>query len=327
MMQRYAQSVRYLFDNADYSSGGRRYQNPHENWQRFSKLLEKLGQPAASLKVVHVAGTNGKGTATALCSSMLRARGLRVGLFSSPHLHSFRERIRIDDRLVSREAVVSAMEQVAPAVEAVGYASPFEKLTALALVVFRDAAVDWAVLETGLGGRWDATNQCAPAVCGLTRIGLDHMNVLGDTIGAIAAEKGGIIKACAPAFTVAQLSEARVVLDAAAAGAGTSLTECHVEDGVVGEVQPSPLPLAARLHAHAHAPRSRLISPRRDLPPLPSARAAAQRVRAPRLARPRSPAAQRRSRRRDGSLARRAWLATAELAGGAEGARRGGRRR
>ena len=86
----YAASVRYIFSNADFSSAGRRYQNPLENWKRFDALLEKLGRPLRRLKVVHIAGTNGKGTTSALCDAMLRASGKRVGLFTSPHLHSFR---------------------------------------------------------------------------------------------------------------------------------------------------------------------------------------------------------------------------------------------
>ena len=167
----YAEAVRYTFANADFTGVAKRYQNPEENWKRFEDLLERLGQPLRPLKCVHIAGTNGKGTTSALCEAMLRASGVSVGLFTSPHLHSFRERIRINGALVSKEAIVEAMRAVRPVVEDIGYASPFEKLTALALVCFRNAGVEWAVLETGLGGRWDCTNHCSPLVCGVTRIG------------------------------------------------------------------------------------------------------------------------------------------------------------
>ena len=167
----YAEAVRYTFANADFNGTAKRYQNPTENWQRFDQLLERLGRPLNSLKCVHIAGTNGKGTTSALCEAMLRASGVTVGLFTSPHLHSFRERIRINGDLVPKKALVEAMRAVRPAVEALGYASPFEKLTALALVCFRNAGVEWVVLETGLGGRWDCTNHCTPLVCGVTRIG------------------------------------------------------------------------------------------------------------------------------------------------------------
>ena len=184
---KYAEAVRYIFSNADFTSAAKRYQLPQENWTRFEALLTQLGDPFKKLKVVHIAGTNGKGTTSALCDAMLRASGARVGLFTSPHLHTFRERIRLNGELVSKGDVVAAMEQVRPAVEAVGYASPFEKLSALALVCFARAELEWAVMETGVGGRWDCTNHCTPLVCGITRVGLDHMNVLGDTVAKIAA--------------------------------------------------------------------------------------------------------------------------------------------
>ena len=224
----YAECIRYLFSNADYSGTAKRYQNPTENWARFDALLQKLGRPAldGAVKIVHIAGTNGKGTTSALCDAMLRAGGARVGLFTSPHLHSFRERIRVDGKLVSREAVVAAVREVRAAVDTLdggGGASPFEKLTAAALVCFKNAGVEWAVLETGLGGRWDCTNHCAPAVCGVTKIGLDHMNVLGSTVEAIAGEKAGIIKAGVAAFAAPQEEAALAVLRAAATKVGTTL--------------------------------------------------------------------------------------------------------
>lgn len=228
----YAGCVRYIFANADFSGAAKRYQNPQENWRRFDALLEALGRPTARLKVVHVAGTNGKGTTSALCEAMLRASGVRVGLFTSPHLHIFRERIRLDGNLVSKEAVVAAMKRVCEAVDTVGYASPFEKLSALAFVCFEEAELEWAVLETGLGGRWDATNHCSPLVCGITRVGLDHINVLGDTVAKIAGEKAGIIKPGVPAFTVPQDPDAAAVLQRAADEAGTTLGLCTSDDSV-----------------------------------------------------------------------------------------------
>lgn len=133
----------------------------------------------------------------------------------------------MDGKLVSKEAVVAAMDKVRPAVEAVGDASPFEKLSALAFVCFARAEVEWAVLETGLGGRWDCTNHCEPVVCGITRIGLDHMNVLGSTVAAIAAEKAGIIKKGVPAFCVLQDPTAAPVLHARASEVGTELQVVH----------------------------------------------------------------------------------------------------
>ena len=232
----YAAAVKYIFSNADFSGSAKRYQKPQENWQRFETLLDHLGQPYRKLKVVHIAGTNGKGTTSALCDAMLRASvppTASVGLFTSPHLHSFRERIRVDGRLVDKTSVVDALNVVQPAVEQLGYASPFEKLTALALVIFTHAGCEWAVMETGLGGRWDCTNHCAPLVCGITRVGLDHMNVLGSTIGAIANEKAGIIKASTPVFAVPQHEDALPVITNAATQQGAPLVvvESPIADG------------------------------------------------------------------------------------------------
>jgi dihydrofolate synthase/folylpolyglutamate synthase len=235
----YAQAVRDIFSNADYTGGSTRYQKPQECWDRFEAMLDHLGRPGAALKLIHIAGTNGKGTTSALCEQMLRECGVRVGLFTSPHLHVFRERIRIDGALVSREAVVSAMASVRAASLAVGGASPFEKLTALALVCFDVSGVEWAVLETGLGGRWDATNHLTPAVCGICKIGFDHMDVLGSTLREIAGEKAGIIKPGIPVFSVSQEEEASAVLRAAAAAAGADLT--------LGEALPAVSPLPAWL--------------------------------------------------------------------------------
>ncbi len=228
----YAEAVRFIFSNADFSGAARRYQKPAENWVRFEMLLQKLGRPLSKLKALHVAGTNGKGTTSALVEAGLRASGERVGLFTSPHLHSWRERIRLDGSLVSKEAVVDAMRQVRPAVEELGYASPFEKLSALAFVCFASAGIKWAVLETGLGGRWDCTNHCTPVVCAITRVGLDHMNVLGNDVATIAGEKAGIIKPGVPVFSVPQEDDALAVITAAASEVGAPLVA--IDDPEVG---------------------------------------------------------------------------------------------
>mmetsp|Transcript_87526 Transcript_87526/g.245843 ORF Transcript_87526/g.245843 Transcript_87526/m.245843 type:complete len:478 (-) Transcript_87526:37-1470(-) len=219
----YAECIRYIFANADFSGSAARYKNLAENWARFDMLMQALDRPLDRLKCVHIAGTNGKGTTSALCEAALRASGSRVGLFTSPHLHSWRERIRIDGELVSKDLVVTAMRRVRPAVEALGHATPFEKLSALAFVCFTAAGVDWAVLETGLGGRWDCTNHCAPRVCGITRVGLDHMNVLGKDVATIAGEKAGILKCGVPAFAVPQDASALPVIASAAEEVGAPL--------------------------------------------------------------------------------------------------------
>ena len=249
----YAEAVRYIFANADFSGSAKRYQDPQENWNRFERLLELLGQPYKKLRVVHIAGTNGKGTTSALCDAMLRASNSgSVGLFTSPHLHSFRERIRINGALTSKAQIVAAIDVVRPAVEELGYASPFEKLTALALISFTQAQCTWAVMETGLGGRWDCTNHCAPLVCGITRIGFDHMNVLGNTIGAIAKEKAGILKPGVPAFTVPQHEDAHAVLKGTAAECPAPL-ELVVADPAAASTLPFWLTPAHQQHNAAMA--------------------------------------------------------------------------
>lgn len=199
---------------------------------------------------------------------MLRASGKRVGLFTSPHLHSFRERIRLDGELVSKEAIVAAMEEIRPAVEAIGYASPFEKLSALAFVCFARADVEWAVLETGLGGRWDCTNHCQPEVCGITRIGLDHMNVLGDTVGQIASEKAGIMKSGIPACSVPQDPAALLVLEEFAKKSDVELHVVH--EGACDATLPTWLsPAHQRYNAALATSMMHSLAARGLLPPQP----------------------------------------------------------
>lgn len=211
----YEEVVRYIFGNANYSG------NPlpqQQRWERFERVLSRIGEPHRQLRVVHIAGTNGKGTTSALCDAMLRASGASVGLFTSPHLHSWRERIRVDGMLVGRAAVTEAFDAIQPTLDAEEELTPFEKLTALALTCFVRAGVDWAVLETGLGGLWDCTNHVlAPVVVGLARIGMDHVNVLGNSVREIASHKAGIMKRGSPAFSVPQPAEAHEVLVATAA--------------------------------------------------------------------------------------------------------------
>ncbi|KAG8463541.1 hypothetical protein KFE25_003814 [Diacronema lutheri] len=210
----YADAVAFIFGNANYSL------NPlpqQQRWQRFTQLLSAIGNPHLGLRVVHIAGTNGKGTTSAIVDAMLRASGARVGLFTSPHLHSWRERIRLDGALVSKDEVIAAWEQLRPHVQVDVPFTPFEKLTALALMCFRRASVEWAVLETGLGGRFDCTNHVPePAVVGLCRVGIDHVAVLGNSLEQIAAHKAGIIKRRVPAFAVPQTAEARRVFEVTA---------------------------------------------------------------------------------------------------------------
>ena len=160
-------------------------------------ILRSLGHPEKQFPSVHVAGTNGKGSTSSMIASVLTAAGYRVGLYTSPHLIRFNERIRINGKMISNADLVRYTEKVRSAVEK-NRATFFEATTAIAFQYFADHAVEIAVIETGLGGRFDATNTLTPLVSVVTSISKDHTQQLGKTITAIAAEKGGIIKRRVP---------------------------------------------------------------------------------------------------------------------------------
>ncbi len=169
------------------------------NLDRMREMARAVGDPHAGLRCVHIAGTKGKGSTAAMAEAVLRAAGYRTGLYTSPHLISFRERIRLDGAPIGEGEVIGLVEEARPVIDSLrtgelGPPSFFEAYTLLALLCFARHEVDLAVIETGLGGRLDATNIVSPLACALTRIGLDHTLELGDTIGEVAGEKAGIIK-------------------------------------------------------------------------------------------------------------------------------------
>jgi dihydrofolate synthase/folylpolyglutamate synthase len=161
--------------------------------ERVEAFLHSLGDPHRSLRTIHVAGTNGKGSVCAMLEAVLRAKGLRVAKYTSPHLVDFRERFIINDEPVAPERIVAFVERWTPEVERL-HATFFEATTAMAFAFFAEAEVDVAVIETGLGGRLDATNVITPLVAGVTTIGIDHVEYLGATREEIAYEKAGIFK-------------------------------------------------------------------------------------------------------------------------------------
>jgi len=189
--------------------------------ERIETLLQALGNPERRYTLAQIGGTNGKGSVAAMLASMLRADGRRVGLYTSPHLVSFRERIRVDGEAISEDDVADGFDAIATLVARVD-ATMFEATTALALDHFAREAVDLAVLEVGLGGRLDATTVGAPAVTAVTRVDLDHQEVLGATLAAIAAEKAAIIRS-GVAIASAQAPEAAQVLCARAEAVGVPL--------------------------------------------------------------------------------------------------------
>ena len=160
-------------------------------------LLAALGDPQRRFRSVHVAGTNGKGSVCAIIERVLREAGYRTGLFTSPHLVDFRERIRVTGRWADEAWLERALERI-QALPAGQERTFFEVCTALAFGYFAAREVEWAVVEVGLGGRLDCTNVLAPEVSVITSIGLDHTEILGDTLEQIAAEKAGIVKPGVP---------------------------------------------------------------------------------------------------------------------------------
>ncbi len=189
------------------------------------KLLGVLGLPGPGQKFFHVAGTNGKGSVCAFLHSLLNAAGVNAGLFTSPHLVHFRERIRDSERMISAGEMVKALESIRKISDPWSPHPTFFEITfALGMDWFRKRKREWIVLETGMGGRLDATNSVTPQVCVITSIGLDHQSSLGSTLAQIAAEKAGIIKPGVPVITLKQTPEVMQVLSAVARERGAPLS-------------------------------------------------------------------------------------------------------
>jgi len=187
--------------------------------KRSLRLLSLFGDPCDSFRAIHVAGTNGKGSTSAVAASVLRAGGFKVGLFTSPHMASFTERIKVNGIEITEEEVMTLTEEIRK-----GTAQPppdppptfFEVVTLMGFLYFKQKGVDWAVVETGMGGRLDATNVLKPQAVIITRIGHDHKEFLGGTLREIAFEKAGVIKEGTPVITCHQLPEAMEVIEARA---------------------------------------------------------------------------------------------------------------
>lgn len=190
--------------------------------KNITALLDGLGHPERAFPTVHIAGTNGKGSTAAMVATVLTAAGYRTGLYTSPHLVDFNERIRIDGKAIKDREVLAFIRALKPSIERT-HATFFEATTAMAYQHFANANVDIAVIETGLGGRWDATNVITPIVSMITTIDYDHMEFLGSTLSRIAAEKGGIIKPGVPCFTAVHQPDALLELKKLAASRGTQL--------------------------------------------------------------------------------------------------------
>jgi dihydrofolate synthase / folylpolyglutamate synthase len=199
----------------------------------MSALLDRLGMPQARYRNVHVAGTNGKGSTAAMTAAILQAGGYRVGLYTSPHLVEFCERIRVDGRMIPEADIARLTELIKGIAEPDLSPTFFEFTTAMGLQYFAECQVDVAVLEVGLGGRFDATNVVSPLACAITTIALDHQQYLGSTLQSIAYEKAGIIKPSAPVILGRLPREAHDTIERVAAERGAPLfclgRDFHVE--------------------------------------------------------------------------------------------------
>lgn len=196
---------------------------------RIEKLMELLGNPERDYKVIHIGGTNGKGSTSKMIASILQQAGQKVGLFTSPHLHSYTERIQINGRLIPKERVAQLLTALKPLLDGMveqGYEHPteFEVSTALALLYFSQEKVDFAVMEVGMGGIIDSTNVVQPLVAVITNVGMDHMDYLGNTIEEIARVKAGIIKPGCRVVTAADRPEALEIIKNTCREKGVELT-------------------------------------------------------------------------------------------------------
>lgn len=209
----YADALAFWYGRINYEQ--REPQPGDLRLDRMRKLLRRLGDPHERLRVLHVAGSKGKGSTAAMLDAVLRAAGYRVGLFTSPHLCDVRERFQVDGQAISKEELTTLLYEVRDAViqAPVLQATFFELATAVGLLHFVRRRVDCAVLEVGLGGRFDSTNVCRPLVALLTSISFDHTRQLGNRLASIAFEKAGIIKPGRPALSGATAPEAREVIE------------------------------------------------------------------------------------------------------------------
>lgn len=210
----YEQALQYLYSLTNYEiKSAYPYAPQFFDLRRVQRLLDALGNPERKFKSVHIAGTKGKGSISAMLASILTTAGYRTGLYTSPHVHSFRERIQVGEAPIPEADFARLAAQLRPIVQADKELTTFEVATALAFAHFAQEKVELAVVEVGLGGRLDATNVILPVVSVISTIGHDHMHILGRTLAQIAGEKAGIIKAEVPVVSAPQPRAAREVIE------------------------------------------------------------------------------------------------------------------
>jgi len=221
----YNKALDYLYSFVDYSLKHTSELIKAEfNLERMFELMAALGNPQDSYPILHVAGTKGKGSVAAMAASALHAAGYRAGLYISPHLQDFCERIQVNGEPIPHRHLAAIVEEIKPAVARLPFITTFELTTALGFLYFAQRGVDAAVIEVGLGGRLDATNIVTPRVSVITSLSYDHMAVLGNTLTQIACEKAGIIKEGVPVVSSPQKDEALTVIQKVAAERNAPLT-------------------------------------------------------------------------------------------------------
>ena len=221
----YNQALDYLYSFVDYSlKHSSELAKADFNLDRMFALMESLGNPQTKYPIIHVAGTKGKGSTSALCAAALQAAGYKVGLYTSPHLLDYTERIQINGAPISHEQLIELVDEIKPYVAKIEMLTTFEITTALAFLAFGKYGVNAAVFEVGLGGRLDATNIVTPKVSVITSLSYDHTAVLGNTLTLIAGEKAGIIKDGVPVVSSPQKDESLAVLERVAKLKSSSLT-------------------------------------------------------------------------------------------------------
>lgn len=260
----YNLALDYLYSFVDYSlKHASELAKAEFDLDRMRALMDDLGNPEAQYPIIHVAGTKGKGSVSALCASALQAAGYKTGLYTSPHLQDYVERIQVNMQPMSHTEMAALVEEIKPAVAHVPYLTTFEITTALGFLYFARQGCDVAVIEVGLGGRLDATNVVTPRVSVITSLSLDHTLVLGDTLAKIAGEKAGIIKPGVPVVSSPQKNEALTVLKNVAEKNGCAFTLVgrdvefrplsHSMDGQTLQISTSNLP------SLSGAERSRIV--------------------------------------------------------------------
>jgi len=208
------------------------YREVKPGLERIGYLMERLGNPHLALRAIHIGGTNGKGSVVAMLAAVLEEAGYRVGTYTSPHLRDWRERIRIDGEWIPGDDFARLLSRLRPIIAAMSdRPTVFETLTALAFQWFREQAVDLAVIEVGLGGRFDATNIIKPLAAVITNVGRDHLDLLGPNLEDLAWEKAGIAKPNVPLIVGAAEPEALEIIrrECAARGAELLRAETGVE--------------------------------------------------------------------------------------------------